>query len=565
MSMIRVDMSRKSVTRNGLPEQYRRLGGRGLTSLLLAEEIDPRCYALGRENRLVIAPGLLTGTSAPCSGRTSLGAKSPLTGTIKESNVGGIAGQYLAGRGIRALVVEGCAAEHLHVLVLGDEEPQLVVRDDLAGMGNYALVAALRRQYGSDCAVMSVGPAGERGAPLATVAVCDTEGRPARHAGRGGLGAVMASKGLKAIVVRRPAGRGPRPIDAAGFAATVKGFARELVEGKKALTTYGTAVLVNVVNEAGGLPTLNFRSGHNAEAERFGGEELHRLCHARGGRTGHNCHRGCVIRCSNVFHDAAGDYVTAGLEYETIALLGSNCGVHDLDQIARFDRLCDDLGIDTMEIGVALGVAMEAGVLRFGDAEAMAAMIRSLTGDHPLGNILRQGATVTGRVFGVERVPAVKGQSLSGYDPRAMKGTGVTYATSTMGADHTAGNCLPGRGGLAGCEAEGQVALSRATQEMSMVCDLLGLCVFVGPVVETMPHLAGLVSTFFAEEIGEEELLDTARGVLRAEADFNRRAGVSREQNDLPPFFRREPLPNSGQTFDVAVEELTALDFGVSG
>lgn len=562
MSLIRIDMTDQSLTLAPLPDAYRHLGGRGLTSQLLADEVDPRCHPLGHQNKLVIAPGLLTGTSAPCSGRTSLGAKSPLTGTIKESNVGGIAGQYLAGHGVRALVVEGLPADdHRRVLVLGDGAPRLELGDELAGCGNYAAVERLRAAYGSDCAVISVGPAGERGAALGTVAVCDTEGRPARHAGRGGMGAVMAGKGLKAIVIRRPARRGPTPVDAGAFAATVKEFARGLATGKKALTQYGTAVLVNVVNEAGGLPTRNFSRGRNDQAEHFSGEALQRLCKERGGRTGHNCHPGCVIRCSNVFHGADGSYLTAGLEYETIALLGSNCGVHDLDQIARFDRLCDDLGIDTMEMGVALGVAMEGGVLEFGDAEAMAAAIRATAEDHPLGRVLRQGATVTGRVLGVERVPAVKGQSLSGYDPRAMKGTGVTYATSTMGADHTAGNCLPGRGGLRGTEAQGQVALSRATQEMSMACDLLGVCVFVGPVAETMPALADLLAAFRGEPVVVDQLLEQAREVLGVEAEFNRRAGISAQQNDLPAFFRNEPLPESDLVFDVSRQELEGLDF----
>jgi aldehyde:ferredoxin oxidoreductase len=564
MSLIRIDMTDQRVTSTELPERYRRLGGRGLTAQLLADEVNPRCYALGRDNKLIFAPGLLTGTSAPCSGRTSLGAKSPLTGTIKESNVGGIAGQYLAGQGIRALVIEGAPrAAHQWLLILGDGQPRLEIRDELAGRGNYATVESLRAEFGADCAVLSVGPTGERRGALATVAVCDAEGRPTRHAGRGGMGAVMASKGLKAIVVRRPARRGPLPVDAARFSRTVKDFAKGLVAGKKALTSYGTAVLVNMVNEAGGLPTRNFSTGHNDQSDRFSGEKLRQLARERGGRTGHNCHPGCVIRCSNVFHGADGSYLTAGLEYETIALFGPNCGVHDLDQIARFDRLCDDLGIDTMEMGVALGVAMEGGVLEFGDADAMAAAIRATAGTEPLGKILRQGATVTGRIFGVERVPAVKGQSLSGYDPRAMKGTGVTYATSTMGADHTAGNCLPGRGGLMGHEATGQTQLSRATQEMSMACDLLGVCVFVGPVAETMPALAELLSAFWGEEVTCAQLLEQGRQVLRVEAEFNRQAGINSRQNDLPAFFRSEPLPNNGQTFDVPVEELNALDFAV--
>jgi aldehyde:ferredoxin oxidoreductase len=262
-----------------------------------------------------------------------------------------------------------------------------------------------------------------------------------------------------------------------------------------------------------------------------------------------------------VFHDADGNYVTAGFEYETIALLGSNCGVHDLDAIAKLDRLCDDLGIDTMEVGVALGVAMEGGMLHFGDVNAMEQLINAVAAGSLQGKIIGQGATITGRVLGVERVPAVKGQSMSGYDPRAFKVTGVTYATSTMGADHTTGNCLPGRGGLDCHLPHGQVTLSRDTQVISMACDILGLCIFVGPVVETMPFLASLVTAFHGREVSVTSLRQQAQEVLQIESKFNRLAGISPVQNDIPSFFRTEPLPNNGLLFDVPAIEMIEMDY----
>lgn len=562
MKFIRIDMTTQQIIATQVPEQYGELGGRGLTSRLLAAELDPTCNALGKDNKLVIAPGLLTGSTAPSSGRASLGAKSPLTGTIKESNVGGSAGQYLAGHRIKALIVEGKPLEkHLWVLVISGDAQQLLCRDDLAGMANYESMALLRQEFGEQSAIIAVGPAGEQGAALATVAVSDLEGRPSRHAGRGGMGAVMAAKGLKAIVIARPPASQVQPVDVDGYRDTVRSFARALIEGKKSLTTFGTAVLVNLVNETGGLPVRNFSSGRSEHTAQFDGEKLRRLCEERGGTTGHACHRGCVIRCSNVFHDARGEYVTAGLEYETIALLGPNCGIHDLDAIAKLDRLCDDLGIDTMEMGVAIGVAMEGGLLPFGDFEAMQTVIKGVAAGSPDGKILGQGATSTGRALGVVRVPAVKGQSLSGYDPRALKGTGVTYATSTMGADHTTGNCLPGRGGVDCHKPEGQVRVSRDTQIMSMVCDILGVCVFVGPVVETMPFLTALTSAFLGREVTIPALLEQARGILRLEAEFNRQGGILPELNDLPAFFRNEPLPNNGLVFDVPLEEMQRLEY----
>lgn len=562
MRLIRVNMTALSVKTEAAPPEYADIGGRGLTSQILFSEVNAKCYPLGSENKLIIAPGLLAGSVAPCSGRTSLGAKSPLTGTIKESNVGGVAGQYLAGHGIKALVLEGKPAEkHTWVLFIGEGENRLEIKDSLAGLGNYELVSRLKRDYGPDCAVLSVGPAGEIGAALATVAATDLEGRPSRHAGRGGMGAVMGSKGIKAIVVSRPGKAFIEAAEAEKFKKTAVEFSHSLQQSKKSLSNYGTALLVNLVNEVGGLPTRNFSLGRNEKAKEISGEMLHQLCRDRGGATGHPCSRGCAIKCSNIFNDADGKYITSGLEYETIILLGSNCGLDNLDAIARLDRLCDDLGIDTMEIGAALGVAMEAGLLPFGDFDSMRDSISGVAAGTLPGKILGQGAAVTGRVLGVERVPVVKGQSLSAYDPRALKGTGVTYATSPMGADHTAGNCLPGRGGLNCHQTDGQVALSRDLQIISMVCDILGICIFVGPLPENMPVFASLASAFAGREISPERLLEQARSVLDRELSFNNTAGVGAGQNDLPSYFRTEPLPDNGLVFDVPESDLEKFEF----
>lgn len=562
MNFVRVNMISLDITVETVSMEYSGLGGRGLTSKLLADEVNPRCFALGKDNKLVIAPGLLTGTNAPSSGRTSLGAKSPLTGTIKESNVGGSAGQYLAGHGIKAVVVEGIPLEkHSWILVISDSGIKLDMNDNLKGLGNYQTVEALRREYGSDSSVICIGPAGEVGAALASVAVSDLEGRPARHAGRGGIGAVMGSKGIKAIVISRPAVVVVEAADPEKFRNTTAEFAKALAHSTKALNKYGTALLVNVINEFGGLPTRNYSTGRNEQVGAIGGEKLLELCNERGGKTGHACSRGCVIRCSNVFNDETGNYVTSGLEFETIALLGSNCGLNDLDSIAQLDRMCDDLGIDTMEMGCALGVAMEAGCLPFGDFLGMKEAISGIVSGSYLGKILGQGTAITGKVLGVERVPTVKGQSLSAYDPRALKGTGVTYATSPMGADHTAGNCLPSRRGPDARKPDGQIELSRDTQVIAMACDMLGLCIFVGIVPENVPVFATLASAFTGKEISSETLLEQARQILKTEKAFNREAGISEGQNDLPSYFRTEPLPNNGLVFDVPFEELKEFDF----
>jgi aldehyde:ferredoxin oxidoreductase len=562
MRIVRIDMTTQQVAIAESPSAYAELGGRGLTSTLLAAEVDPLCDALGADNKVFIAPGLLTGTTAPCTARTSVGAKSPLTGGIKESNVGGIAGQHLAAHRIKALVIEGTPPTgHLWVVVIANDEVSLAVRDDLAGLGNYDTALRLRQQYGLKSAVISLGPAGERGATIATVAVSDQEGRPARHAARGGMGTVLASKGIKAIVIGHPRDAIVKAANPEQFKVPVSAFAKTTVVAKKALTDYGCAVLVNGVNGVGGLPTNSYTTGFNAFAAAISGERLRELCHERGGATGHSCSRGCAVRCSNIFNDADGHYVSSGVEFETIALLGSNCGLNDLDRIATLDHLCDDLGIDTMDMGVALGVAMEGGLLPYGDFDAMHQAISSVATATGFGVILGRGAAATGLALGVARVPVVKGQAMAAYDPRALKGMGVTYATSPMGADHTAGPAVMGRGGVDCHQAAEQLDLSRILQKIIMIMDTLGMCVFAGAVPENLPVFASMAGAFLGRDVTPEGLLNQAAQLLTLETAFNERAGICSSDNDVPAFFRTEALPNNGLVFDVPKDELAAFEY----
>lgn len=563
--ILRVNMTTLQISQEEVPSQYKFLGGRGLTSRMLLDEVDPRCEALGPANKVILAPGLLTGTVAPCSGRLSVGAKSPLTGTIKESNVGGTAAQALGRLGIKALVIEGRPQSDVKYLLRLDREGiALVPAPELVGMGNYRLAETLFAQYGPDNSIISIGPAGEQQLPVASVAVTNIEGQPSRHAGRGGMGAVLGSKGIKAIVVSSKGEFRKQPVRSEAFREAAQSFGKSLVAGKKALTNYGTAVLVNLINNVGGLPTNNFSQGTFAGVESLSGEKLAAICQERGGATGHPCHRGCVIRCSNIYNDDRGNYLTSGLEYETIALMGSNLGIASLDQVAAMDRICDDLGMDTMEMGAALGVAMEGGVLPFGDAEgARKLLLEVAEGKTVLGRVLGQGATITGKVLNVLRVPAVKGQGMSAYDPRALKGTGVTYATSTMGSDHTAGNALPGRGKVDLRKPEGQVQLSLSLQVMTGVCDILGICIFVGPVEENMAVCTELLSAFSGEHWGQEEVLALGRDLLKTEVEFNVKAGIGPVYNDVPEFMRKEALPGTDLVFDVDRDELENIFRGL--
>jgi aldehyde:ferredoxin oxidoreductase len=218
----------------------------------------------------------------------------------------------------------------------------------------------------------------------------------------------------------------------------VAGIKKHPVTGE-GLPAYGTNILTNVLNEAGAYPTRNFQTGRFEGASKISGETQAALEIERGGVATHGCHRGCIIRCSGTFFDKNGRFLTKQPEYETVWAHGGNCGIDDLDAIALIDRLDDDFGVDTIEMGATIAVAMEAGIAEFGDAEAAINLVKEVGKGSYLGRILGNGAEVTGRVFGVERVPVVKGQAMPAYDPRAVQGIGVTYATTTMGADHTAG------------------------------------------------------------------------------------------------------------------------------
>lgn len=531
------------------------LGGREITSNILSQETTPTCDPLGSGNVVVIAPGLLTGTTAPSSGRLSLGAKSPLTGGIKESNVGGTFGRTLARIGYKVLKIHGTAPEdNSFLLDISKDGISFVSADHMRGMTNYNVGEYLTDTYGKNISYLCIGPGGENHLPLATVAASDMEGRPTRHAGRGGLGGVLGAKGIKAIILRGH-GSAVIPSNRQAFQKIQKTFAKDLVQTKKALKNFGTAVLVDVINEAGALPVNNFRYGRTEHASKISGHVLAENCKNRGGRTGHSCHPGCVIKCSNIYHDSNGKYLTSALEYETIVLMGINCGLTDLDHIAELDFMCDDFGLDTMEVGVTLGVAMEAGVLSFGDFTNMKRLIQEMAYKKDMGKMLGLGAYMAGKELGIKRTPVVKKQAMSAYDPRALKGTGVTYATSPMGADHTAGNCLPGRTGLDDTKAEGHIEASRELQILTTICDMLGLCIFVGPVRENLGIMTKLFNSFTGQNNSENEMINLGLNILQTEIDYNLKAGILPNTNDLPNFFRDEPLP-SNLSFDVQSRDL---------
>lgn len=565
--ILRVNVDAKKVMYEDFPEKYAMLGGRALTSQIVFDEVPCRCDPLGPDNKVVVAPGLLSGTNAPSSGRMSVGGKSPLTGTIKETNAGGITSQKLASLGIKAIVIEGQPSDSDWYLVrVGSSGAELIPANDLAGKGVYEVTDILRERYGSKVAVVAVGPAAEMLMLAAGVANNDGDGNPTRYAGRGGLGAVMGSKRVKAIVVEGESFNAPVK-DSERFKAAAKKFSEILrkhpVTGQ-GLASYGTNALMNIVNEAGTLPTRNFRFGRFEKAGEVSGEKLAEVAVARGGKATHSCQPGCVMHCSNVYPMPDGK-VCAPVEYETAWALGPNLEIGDLDVIAKLNYICNDVGLDTIETGCTLGVLMEAGVISFGDGEAAIRALEEVGKGTPLGRIIGSGCTVASKVYGVYRVPAVKGQGMPAYDPRGCKGVGVTYATSPMGADHTAGyavatNILKCGGYLDPLKPEGQVDLSRNLQVATAALDSVGLCLFVAFAVaddpEGLPAVIEMLNAQYGWQLTADDVTKLGQQVLKVEREFNLLAGFTSADDRLPEFFAREELPPHNTIFDVKGEEL---------
>ena len=548
---------------------YAGLGGRALTSAIVSKEVPATCHPLGEENKLVIAPGLLSGSMSAMSGRISVGAKSPLTGGIKESNSGGQPSQVLARLGYAAIVIEGKPkGDDLYKVFINKDGIKISVDNSLKMLGNYDVVEKMKNEFGEKIACISIGPAGEMKLAASSVAFTDMELRPTRHAGRGGMGAVMGSKGVKVIVLDDTGMSMRQPKDQDKFKEAnkkwVAGLQSHGVTGQ-ALPAYGTNVLTNIINEAGGYPTYNFKEGRFAGAAKISGEVEAETETKRGGVATHGCHRGCVIRCSGIYNDKDGHYLTKQPEYETVWAHGGNCGIDDLDTIAMLDFLDDNYGLDTIEMGATIGVVMDGGLLKFGDGEGAINLIKEVGKGTPLGRIIGSGAAVAGKVFGVERVPVVKGQSMPAYDPRAVHGIGVTYATSPMGADHTSGyavatNILGVGGKVDPLKPEGQVDLSRALQIATAFIDSTGMCVFTAFALmdqpETAQALIDIVNAFYGWNWTADDTVEFGKKVLTMERDFNTSAGFTKEQDRLPPFMKVERLAPHNLTFQVTDEEL---------
>ena len=572
MQIWRVNVRTQTLAIKETPVLWKKLGGRGLLARILVDADIADCDPLGPRNRLIFAPGLLVGHRLSSCDRISVGAKSPLTGGVKESNAGGRTGYHMAALGMKALIIEDRPDNPQEAgwwtLVLSKEGARFDPADDLAGLGVYAAAPKLLERYGDKVAISLIGPGGEMLMAGAGIQNIDKDRTPSRINARGGMGAVMGSKRLKAIVFDDSGGERPPIADPAAFKAATKAYHKALLghPQTKVYADYGTAAMTRLCNGLGAIPTRNFSAGQFEGADRISGEALRELILARDGEgeTTHACMAGCSIRCSNIFADDSGAEVVSPVEYETIGLMGSNLGIDSLDDIAHLNWHVNDLGLDSIEIGAALGVACDAGLMAFGDGERARELLEEIRQGTALGRVLGNGATTTGKVYGVERVAAVKGQAMSAYDGRAIKGTGVTYATSPQGADHTAGLTI--RAQVDHLSPEGQVELSRNAQINMAGFDTLGACIFAGfgfaAAIETISQL---LNARYGWEADAGILQELGKETIALEREFNRQAGFTAQDDRMPEWMTRQPLPPHNAVFDVPSEELDRIFEGIEG
>ena len=559
-AIIRINLETGSVSRREQEKDDLLLGGRRLTGSIIAAEVPPECEPLSGRNKLVLACGPLAGTLVSSANRLSIGAKSPLTGGIKESNAGGMTG-YLMGRlGIRAVVLEGRpGAPHWTLIRISADGVELLPGDPYVGLGLFEKARQLFERFGPKVGMTLIGRAGERLQFSAGITNTDPDGEPSRYNGRGGLGAVMGSKGVQGIVYDASAAPKETFVDRAAFMEANREVARRInanPQTSQVYRQYGTAAMMDATSAMGALPTRNFSTGFFEGYEKINAEAMHRTILERGGEgaTSHACMVGCLVKCSNIFPDRDGKKVCSPIEYENLGLLGSNLGIDDLDTIALLNRMCNDFGYDTIETGAAIGVAMNAGLAAFGDREAALRLMREVGEGTPLGRVLGSGAGITGKVFGCLRVPVAKNQAMPAYDPRAIKGVGVTYAVSPQGADHTSGNTVksPVKQRL----KDGQETVSRNAQVGFTVMDNLGLCILASGGIGDLGVVADLLKARWGVETTPERLRREAWETVLLERGFNRRAGLTPAHDRLPEFFEEEINPANGQVFDVPEDTL---------
>lgn len=553
-TILRVNLENKTIVKESLnrkaAEEY--VGARGLGTKYFCDEVDPKVDALGPDNKLIFMTGPLTGTAACCSGRYEVVAKAPLTGTIGAANSGGHFGPELKYAGYDGIIFEGVSDTPVY-LYINDDKVELRDASHLWGKTVFEATDELNKDCGASFRVACIGPTGENLCLYAGV-MNDKH----RAAGRGGLGAVMGSKKLKAVVVKGTGSIGvARP---EGFMAAMEN-ARNVLKAHpvtgEGLAAYGTEILVNIINETGGLPLRNGRDGAvYANADNISGETLAEKYLVRN----KGCF-GCCIGCGRVVRIPDGPFKSfgEGPEYEAGWSFGADCGIDDLEAVCKANFICNEYGFDPITLGATIACAMElyeAGYLteeetgmpiRFGDAHTMVKLAEMTAKNEGFGKELAKGSYRLAEKCGhPELSMSVKKQEMPAYDGRALQGIGLEYATSNRGGCHVRGYMtspevlgLPTK--MDPLVTEGKAGMLKVFQDLTALIDSVGICLFTSFAIG-LPEVAAQYREAVGSDESDADILLKGERVWNLEKRFNIAAGV--EKDTLPPRLLREELPD---------------------
>jgi aldehyde:ferredoxin oxidoreductase len=503
--------------------------------------VDP----LSPDNPLIFSVGPFAGTNFSNANRLSIGCRSPLTGGIKESNSGGTFGFAMGQLELAGFTLNNAADDWIIIHIRKDGEIEFHSAHKYLGKNNFEVAAMLHEKHGKKVSLAICGPVGEYQGLVSGIVTSDIDLRPSRLAARGGVGAVMGSKKVKAIVI--DLNKMPAFVDRKKVMGSVKEYNR-LLDEQAAVDTMrkvGTAMMADVQNHQGGLPVNNFSIGQfvdtDVEPFKLGGDFIREQNLARGGQTTHACMPGCTIECSNVYVDESGLEIASPIEYETLGLMGTNCGLTNPDDLARMNFIANDLGLDTIETGATIGVLMELGHAEFGDLQFMQQFFEEMRTGTEVGRLWAQGTARVGEHYGAKRVPVIKKQAISAYDPRVVEATGITMMMTPQGADHTAGN-LP----VLDCShmtAKEIVAASLEAQIQYAASDSLGICIFGRSVTFTrIDFIISSLNAAYGTNLTSDFFTELGRETIDLERKFNKAAGFTEADDELPAFFYEEPL-----------------------
>ena len=547
---LHINLQKQSVQREELHGEAIARAGRYLIAKSLLDSgaavVDP----LSADNPLIFSAGPFAGTNFSNANRLSVGCKSPLTGGIKEANAGGTFGFALGQLGLAGLTLNGASTDWTVIHIAKDGQISFDTAEPYLGLGNFEAAALLHEKYGKKVSLALCSAVGEYQGLIAGISFSDTDQRPSRLAARGGVGAVMGGKKVKAIVAEL--NRMPQLHDRKKVISAVKTYNAKLNEDEIAQNqkTYGTALMGDVQNYIGGLPVRNFSDGRittsDDETMKMGGQHIREMQLERGGQTAHACMPGCTIECSNVYVDKDGTEITSPVEYETLGLMGTNCGLTEPDELAEVNSVANDLGIDTIETGAMIAVLMEAGLGAFGDVSFMQEVLEEIRSGSEKGRLWAQGTARVGEHYKVTRVPVIKQQAISAYDPRVVEATGITMMVSAQGADHTAGN-VP-KLDCTNMSVDEVVAASVEAQQVMASSDALGLCIFGRGVTDTnVAFVINAINDAHGTDLSEEFYKELGVETLALEHQFNLDAGFTVADDELPEFFYSEPLAPTGK------------------